>query len=96
MFESTSRYYRLGVAKFPTADGRTIAYVPRRFLPPGKALPILGDVIVQEFDRLDQITHQTLGEPEQFWQVADANDAMNPKDLTAEMGQRLRIPLPEV
>jgi hypothetical protein len=96
MFESTSRYYSLGVAKFTTPDGRTIAYVRRRFLPQGKTLPILGEVVVQERDRLDQITDRTLGEPEEFWQIADANNAMNPTDLTAELGQRLRIPLPQV
>ncbi len=95
MFESTSRYYTLGTAKFTTLDGRAIAYVRRRFLPQGKMLPVLGEVIVLESDRLDQITTNTLGEPEQFWQIADANNAMNPTELTAELGRRLRIPLPQ-
>ncbi|MBW4441964.1 MAG: LysM domain-containing protein [Plectolyngbya sp. WJT66-NPBG17] len=96
MFDSTSRYYTLQTTKFTSLDGRTIAYVRRRFLPQGKDLPALGEVVIQESDRLDQLTTTTLGEPEQFWQIADANNAMNPVDLTAESGQRLRIPLPQV
>src|SRR3712207_7753957 len=35
-------------------------------------------------DRLDLITARTLGDAEQFWRVADANDTMNPNDLTGE------------
>jgi hypothetical protein len=28
--------------------------------------------------------------------VADANDTMNPPDLEAEAGRRLRVPVPQV
>lgn len=96
MFESTSRYYNLPTKKFTTTDGRTIAYVQRRRLPQGKSLPIQGKVEVQEVDRLDHIAASTLGDPEQFWQICDANNTMNPTDLTTESGQQLRIPIPQV
>ena len=75
-------------------DGRAVTYVRRRFLPPGRTLPELAEVTVTEGDRLDRITARTLGAPEAFWQVADANDAMHPADLTAVPGRRLRVPLP--
>ena len=95
MFDHTSRYYELETTKHTTADGREIAYKRRRFVPPGKTLPLMQEVVVVEGDRLDLITYKGLGEPEQFWQVCDANDAMNPAELTAEIGQVLRIPIPQ-
>ncbi|NEP18556.1 MAG: hypothetical protein F6J97_16915, partial [Leptolyngbya sp. SIO4C1] len=70
--------------------------VCRRFLPNGQDLPLLGEVTITAEDRLDLITANALGDPEQFWQVCDANNAMNPTALTADIGQRLRIPQPQV
>ena len=96
MFEPTSRYYALANATLTTLDGRVIAYKRRRFLPRGEDLQLLVEVGVTEGDRLDLITARTLGDPEQFWRICDANDAMNPPDLTAEPGQVLRVPLPQV
>ena len=95
MFEYTSRYYDLEQQKFEDSGGRTITYVKRRFLPQGKAMPVLGEVIITEGDRLDLITYRTLGDPEQFWQIGDANNAMNPVELTEDLGSSLVIPLPQ-
>ena len=95
MFNYTSRYYSIQTAQYETLDGRRITYKRRRFLPQGKTLPLLQEVTVLEGDRLDLITYKGLGEPEQFWQVCDANDAMNPAELTAEIGRVLRIPIPQ-
>lgn len=95
MFDHTSRYYPLESAQYKTTDGRNIAYKRRRFAPQGKDLPLLREVTVTQGDRLDLITYSGLGEPEQFWQVCDANDAMNPEELTAEVGRVLRIPTPQ-
>lgn len=95
MFEFTSRYYNLEQQKFETAGGRTITYVKRRFLPQGQEIPVLGEVSIAEGDRLDLITYRTLGDPEQFWQICDANNVMNPIELTEELGSSLVIPLPQ-
>ncbi len=95
MFGHTSRYYPLETATLTTAGGRVIAYKRRRFLPRGRDLPLLVEARVAQDDRLDLITARTLGDPEHFWRVADANDAMDPRDLTARAGRRLRIPLPQ-
>ena len=35
-----------------------------------------------------------LGDPEQFWRICDANDAMHPLDMTSEPGRILRIAVP--
>lgn len=96
MFEHTSRYFRIKTATCKTPDGRPITYVQRRFLPQGERLPLLVEVTVTDGDRLDLITNRTLGDPEQFWRVADANNAMNPFDLTEEPGAIVRVPIPQV
>ena len=95
MFDHTSRYYLIETAIFVGPDGREIPYKRRRFLPPGESLPLLTEVTVGQGDRLDLITFRTLGVPEAFWRVADANDASNPFDLTEEPGRRLRVPVPQ-
>ena len=96
MFEPTSRYYALETATYSAPDARVVAYKRRRFLPQGEAMPLLVEVIVTGGDRLDLIAARTLGDPEQFWRVCDANDAMNPLDLTAELGRTLRVPVPQL
>jgi hypothetical protein len=58
-------------------------------------MPLLVEVTVTEGDRLDFIAHQNLGDPQQFWRICDANNAMNPFDLTAKPGQKLRVPIPQ-
>jgi hypothetical protein len=95
MFTFTSRYYNLETVMLTLPDGRVVAYKRRRFLPQGELMPLLTEVSVTEGDRLDLITARTLGDPEHFWRVADANTAMNPFDLTAEIGRRLRVPVPQ-
>lgn len=95
MFTHTSRYYSLETVTFTTADGGEIAYKRRRFLPNPSDMQILAEVVVTQGDRLDLITARTLGDPEHFWRVCDANNAMNPIDLTTEIGRRLQIPLPQ-
>jgi hypothetical protein len=96
MFEHTSRYYSIATAEFSATDGRKIAYVRRRLLPQGDQLPVLREFIATRDDRLDLITAKTLGDPEKFWKVCDANNAMKPIDLLADPVQTIRIPTPQV
>jgi hypothetical protein len=95
MFEHTSRYHTTETATHTTPDGRTVAYKRRRFLPRGEGMQTMVEVTVAEGDRLDVITARTLGDPEQFWRVCDANDAMNPADLTSRVGAVVRVPVPQ-
>jgi len=95
MFEHTSRYDPIENAIYEAADGRHITYKRRRFLPQCESMPVLAEVNVAVGDRLDLIAARTLGDAEHFWQVCDANNAMNPFDLTAQVGRVLRIPLPQ-
>ncbi len=95
MFEHTSRYYSLPVVTVELPGGRTVSYVSRRFLPQGRALPLLAEVTVAQDERIDLIAHRTLGDPEAYWRVCDANDAMDPTELTGEPGRPLRVPMPQ-
>jgi hypothetical protein len=93
MFDPTSRYFAIETNEYVTKEGRTVAYKRRRFLPRSSNLTVLTEVVVTDSDRLDLIASRTLGNPELFWQVCDANEAMNPHDLTSEPGQTLRVPM---
>ncbi len=94
-FPPTSRYFNIETASFQFADGKTVAYVRRRFMPSADRFALIQEHAVVQGDRLDNITAKYLGDPEQFWRVADANNAMQPGELTATVGRRIRITLPE-
>lgn len=94
MFSETSRYARIPTATYVDADGRQIVYLRRRFLPLVSAAATLAEHLVKERDRLDNVTARYLDDPELFWQVCDANYVLLPDDVLAEIGRRIRIPLP--
>ena len=93
IFPVTSRYHNIETAKRVIADGREVIYLQRRFLPPALDDGVLIEHTVSQAERLDNITARHLGDPEQFWRLCDANNAMHPDELTAEIGRRLRIPM---
>lgn len=95
MFEPTSRYHPLETATYAHPDGRVLRYQRRRFLPQNHDAEVLALVTVTESDRLDLITARTIGDPQQFWRVCDANDVMNPVELTEDVGRVLRISMPQ-
>jgi hypothetical protein len=94
-FPPTSRYYGIETATMELPDGRIVIYLRRRFVPSPDRFTLLQEHVVTQGERLDNITAQYLGDPEQFWRVADANRAMDLNDLTRVIGRRLRITLPE-
>jgi nucleoid-associated protein YgaU len=96
MFDPTSRYYTIETAKMTMPDGRVIAYKRRRFAPSPEAMALLVEVLVTQGDRLDLIAARTLGEPEQFWRICDANNALDPEELTAVVGRIIRVPVPQI
>jgi hypothetical protein len=91
LFRPNSRYLGIATSTLTTADGRTVAYVQRRFLPQPGQLALLQQHTVGQVDRLDVIAAQYLGDPELFWRICDANGAMRPEDLVAQVGSVLRI-----
>jgi hypothetical protein len=95
MFEHTSRYYNIETATLLQPDGSRVAYKRRRFLPEGKNMQLLVEITVAQSERLDLVAARTLGDPTQFWRICDANNTMNPIDLTDELGKAIRVPIPQ-
>lgn len=95
MFNSTSRYYMVETITLTETNGRELRYKRRRFLPDPAHLQIMSEVTVTQGDRLDLISAKALGDAEQFWQICDANSTMNPVELTATVGRRVKIPFPQ-
>jgi hypothetical protein len=93
MFDPSSRYFTIEQATLTLPDGRTVAYVRRRFVPPSSALQPLAQETVRPADRLDLVATRTIGDPEQWWRLCDANDALDPESLE-QPGRRLIIPSP--
>jgi hypothetical protein len=93
-FPPTSRYYLVDTVVYETPAGEAVRYLLRRFVPPPERFTLIQEHTVTQGERLDNITARYLGDPEQFWQICDANRAMRPEELT-EVGRRLRITMPE-
>src|SRR5260370_36455273 len=81
MIPVTSRYYGLPTGELTLPDGRIVVYLRRRFVPAGETATVVFEYPVTAADRLDLIAAKFFGDAEQFWRIADANDAMNPGDL---------------
>jgi hypothetical protein len=94
-FAPTSRYYGIATSQLVQADGRTVVFVQRRFLPAPENFAALNSVNVVAGDRLDNLAAQYLGDPAQAWRLCDANRAMQPEALVATVGSTLLITLPE-
>jgi hypothetical protein len=94
-FPATSRYYRVETAIMKINDDKQVAFIRRRFIPAAETLTVMSIHQVKQSDRLDNIAANYIGDPEQFWQVADANNAMKPEELTDEPGTQLRITQPQ-
>ena len=72
-----------------------MSYKRRRFLPRGESQPLLTEVTVKEGERLDLIAARTLGRADHSWRMADANDAMHPRDLERP-GTVVRVAVPQI
>jgi len=95
MFLPSSRYFNLGTDILVREDKSIITYAKRRFIPSSDNITILQKVAVIAGDRIDLVSARTLGDPELFWYICDANNAMHPLDLTDKPGSALDIPLVE-
>ena len=94
-FSLSSRYRDVGITSLKNNKEETIIYLRRRFLPKTENFFVVQEHTVKEGDRLDNLTHQYLGDPERFWQICDANDTLIPDELTENPDGKIRITLPE-
>ena len=74
-FPPTSRYYGVDTVTMQSADGRTVIYLRRRFVPSPGNFALLQYHTVTQDERLDNNTAKYLNDPEQFRRVCDANGA---------------------
>ncbi|QRM54373.1 hypothetical protein [Sinorhizobium sp. BG8] len=91
MFFRGSRYEYIAEAEHIGADGRVIRYKRMRFIP---ATIASQRYVVGTGDRPDLASASTLGDPERFWQLCDANRVMRPVDLTEQAGTIIAVPSP--
>lgn len=89
-----SRYYGLPLLTQTTPAGAQISYVSRRFIPPPEDFALLQRYRVRQGDRIDVIAASILGNPLSYWQICDANLALEPDDVTAVPGAFIVITLP--
>jgi nucleoid-associated protein YgaU len=90
MIHKGSRYESLLQSSYAvtTPSGEQQVILPIRFIPP---TPASFRHTVRQNERLDLLAFRFYRDPERFWLIADANDAMDPEDLL-EPGLQLRIP----
>jgi hypothetical protein len=88
------RYAKSTQLSHADASGARVAYLAPRILPQGSTVAsgTVTAVLSSEVHRLDLVAYRTLLNAELGWQIADANDAMNPFDLCAATGRRLNVP----
>jgi nucleoid-associated protein YgaU len=95
LFGPMSRYFGLDTLTYVTPQGTTIVYVQRRFLPPSEHFQLIQQHTVTQGERLDNIAAQYLGDPTLFWRLCDANNTLNPDELTETIGRTIDITLPD-
>lgn len=91
---NTSRYASSAQLTWTSDSGRVVTYLAIRILPLGETVAggTATRVQANEVDRLDLIANRTLGDPEQAWRIADANDAIDPFALCDQAGSLLNLP----
>lgn len=94
-FPPTSRYHGIDTLTVEGPDGAPTVYLRRRFVPPPERFSLLQLHRVVAGDRPDLLAAAYLGDPEQFWQLCDANGVMRPDELIETIGRLLRVTLPE-
>ena len=92
-FPPESRYHGISRVEAELPDGRKVAYLRRRIVPPPEAFDTRAFRPVKDAERLDHIAAQEIGDPEAFWQLCDGNGVLWAEDLE-EVGRELRLTRP--
>jgi nucleoid-associated protein YgaU len=96
-FPTDSRYYGSSTLSYTAANGQSVTYLARRFVPqPGAPnYATVAHHTVQQGDRLDLLAAKYLGDPLLFWLLCDANGAICPAKLVEKPGTVLQITMPQ-
>ncbi|PGH46996.1 hypothetical protein [Streptomyces sp. Ru87] len=94
-YPRSSRYHDAEIAVHRAADGTEVRYTRRRLLPPlGDDPDDTAPHTVNSGERPDHLAQRYFGDPAQWWRIADANPVLDPRELTAEPGTEIEIPVP--
>ena len=63
-FAANSRYHAIATAKLTSADGKSIVYLRRRFVPAPEQFSVVQEHFVVQGDRLDNLAAKYLGDPD--------------------------------
>ena len=96
IFPPDSRYFNFTTQTYTGSDGRTVSYLTRRFVPQPASFTVLTQIQVKQGDRLDMIASNYMADPLMYWQICDANGAVDPDDLVATPGSSINITMPGV
>lgn len=88
MFLPNSRYAAVDTVATTLADGTPVQALKLRR--PGNVAGVPRQV--QANERLDLYAHELGGDATRFWYVADANSALDSRELTATPGNYLLMP----
>ncbi|MBN8511117.1 MAG: hypothetical protein J0L57_21215 [Burkholderiales bacterium] len=88
MFLPNSRYAKVATVTTRLATGEEVVALKLR-----KPMPVAGEPrSVLAGDRLDIVAQQTYAEPTWFWHIADANTALDSRELVAVPGDTVDVP----
>jgi hypothetical protein len=95
-FGPSSRYVGTPVDAWDPGGGRPpVPFLGRRLCPRQERFALLYETRIVEGDRRDLLANEHLGDAELWWRLADANAAVDPRQLTEPIGRRVRVTLPE-
>ncbi|MGA6225752.1 hypothetical protein ACPESV_36090 [Streptomyces umbrinus] len=93
-YPRTSRYHDAEIGIHRQADGTEVRYTKRRLLPPlAETEDDWQSHTVSSGERPDLLGQRYFGDPAQWWQIADANPVLDPRELTDEAGNVIEVPL---
>lgn len=78
MFSNSSRYLKVPQITTQTETGQSVRAIRLRRLPAVQGAPYT----VQQQDRLDILAHRQYNDSAGFWRIADANTALEARQLT--------------
>lgn len=94
-FGPNSRYAGVPLGQYQRAAAEPpVTYVLRRFIPQRREFTFAGVHVVRGGERPELLAAVTLGDPEQYYRIADANAVTDPFELTDSPGRIVSIPLP--
>ncbi|HEX8261870.1 MAG TPA: hypothetical protein VF547_03240 [Allosphingosinicella sp.] len=93
MIAADSRYASAPQLVYVTSSGQPVTYLAPRILPqPDGFQPVLRHRVTDS-DRIDLLAWRNLGAPTAWWQIADANRAMEPSALPGAPGDVVLVPV---